>query len=82
MADISRGLENVADVPKLYQALHLCQDAGLVYDEALNSEFRIGRKVKKIKSTFTCAGTKVLTQALLAQWSDEKRDAPSKIQCQ
>ena len=30
MLDISRGLENVADVPKLYKALHLCKDTPAV----------------------------------------------------
>ena len=72
MLDISRGLENVADIPKIYKALHLCKYTRVVYAEAKNSEFRIGLKVQKIKNTSTSAGTTALAKALLEQWSAEQ----------
>ena len=72
MFDISRGLENVDDVPNVYKALHLCKDTRIVYEEARNSEYRIGLKVQNIKKTSTSAGAKVVAKALLAQWSAEK----------
>ena len=72
MLDISRGLENVADVPNVFNALHQCKDSRLVLEEATNSEFRIGRKVVEIKNTSICAGTTALATALLEKWSAEK----------
>jgi len=72
MLDISRGLENVADVPNLFKALHLCIDSRLVFEEAKNTEFLIGRKVQKIRKTSTCAGATALATALMKKWSDEK----------
>ena len=73
MLDISRGLENVADVPILYRALHLCRDNRLVYEEAQKRELRIGWKVQEIKNTSTFPGAVVLAEVLLAQWAAEKR---------
>ena len=72
MLDISRGLENVADVPNVFNALHQCKDSRLVLEEATNSEFRIGRKVVDIHNTSMCAGTTALATALLEKWSAEK----------
>lgn len=46
--DISRGLENVQDYSRVYRALHLCRDSRLLYEEALNSQFSIGKKIVKV----------------------------------
>ena len=72
MLDISRGLENVADVPNVFNALHQCKDSRLVLEEATHSEFRTGRKVVEIKNTSICAGTTALATALPEKWSAEK----------
>ena len=73
MLDISRGLENVTDVPHVFKALHLCKDIRLVFEEAKNTEFRIGRKVVAIRNTSTSEGSKALAKALLEKWSAEQR---------
>ena len=72
MLDISRGLENVEDVPHVFRAVHRCKDSRLVFEEAKSLEFCIGRKVVKIKNTSNCTATKTLATALLAKWGAEK----------
>ena len=74
LRDISEGLENVADYPKIYQALYLCRDSRLTYEDAQIPEFRIGNKVLKvIKDKSSCPSAVALGKLLMANWVAEKR---------
>ena len=72
LLDISKGLENVGDYPKIYQALHQCRDSRLTYEDAHSPEFRIGNKVLKVKTSSSSPSAVALAKVLLAKWIAEK----------
>ena len=76
LLEISKALENVADSHKIYQALCLCRDSRLTYEDAQIPEFKIGYKIIKItKDSVSCPSAVVLGKRILQDWIIEKKNA-------
>ena len=76
LLEISKALENVADSHKIYQALCLCRDSRLTYEDAQIPEFKIGYKIIKMtKDSVSCPSAVVLGKRILQDWIIEKKNA-------